>query len=497
MPIPKGLNRHKILLALAYKSFRDYCRLVTPEWQDAAHIDYLCGLAESVVDRRCRRLIVNIPPGYAKSWIFSRCLPSWFLMKYPKREFMLISYGDDLAQEHSSAARQMFSYWAPEIVGHGIAKDSKSVVRWMVEMDASNRGGGMLACGVGSAVTGRRADLIVIDDPYKNWDDASSESARDRVWNFYRSVIRSRLRPGGCIVVIQTRWHKDDLTGRLVSSMSSGGMFWEVCKLPARAVEGDLLGREVGAALWPGMYNEGELLEARGDIGDFFWSCQYQQDPEEIEGKVFKGDWFRYFDEVGGYFVLHSPVGDITYGRHECLRVQTVDPAATEDERNDFFCSAIWDLCPRGEILLQHVYREHIATTDHVDEVGRLFDLWRPSYILLSKKSHGMNLFQELEMEGYPMEEIKEDVSKLSRAASILRKYRKSMVYHLAGASWSRVVENELKEFPGGHDDFVDNASAIGIESVRLGDCGLLDLPKVGGMERIGHGLGLYDSELR
>ncbi|OYV99460.1 MAG: hypothetical protein B7Z62_00220 [Deltaproteobacteria bacterium 37-65-8] len=407
---------------------------------------------------------------------------------------MLLSYGDDLATEHSSAARSMFGEYAPQIMGSGMAKDSKSVSRWMVDTGDGKRSGGMTSCGIGSSVTGRRADLIVIDDPYKNWDEANSEMNRDRVWDAYRSVIRSRLRPGGCIIVIQTRWHKDDLTGRLLRH--AGGMRWELCKLPARAVAGDMLGRAPGEALWPAMYDDLELHQVEGDIGPIFWACQFQQEPEEPEGRLFKASWFRYWRPDGPDLVLESDLGPVRYGRGDCVVVQTVDPNLTDEKSSDFFCQAAWALCPGGEIVLLAVQRERIETTEHVDEVGAFYDRWGAACILLSKRSSGMNLFQQLEDLGYALEEIVEDVSKLSRSVVIMRKYRRGEVYHPEGATWVGDIEGELKEFPGSkNDDFVDNASAVGIYSSQIG-LGVSDTVISGGAARVGSGFGIREDNL-
>jgi len=471
--------------------------MVTDDWQDGRHLDHICNVLEDIAERKLRRVIINIPPGYAKSWLCSRCFPAWYLMHYPKREVMLVSYGDDLAEEHSAAARQFFSFWAPQIVGSGLAKDSKSVRRWVAEIDAQHRGGGMRACGVGSSVTGRRADVIIVDDPFKNWEDASSESARERVWTFYQSVLRSRLRPGGCIIVIQTRWHDDDLTGRLLAAMDKGSMPWEIVKLGAVAEENDPLGREVGEPLWPEMYDKQELDEIKSDVGEFFWDTQFQQNPKDPEGKMIKKDWFRDFWIEDDYVVLDSKAGEVRYHKSDIVTIQAVDPAATENEKNDEFCDSTWSICPRGEILLRHVYLDRIATTDHVDTVIEQFDMWMPDYICLSKKSYGLNIFEELELLGYPLEEISEDNSKLARSLPIIRQYKKGNVYHLRDAEWRSKVEKQLKEFPGGtHDDFVDTASAIGIQSIQLGGL-LTEIPTVGGAKRGGDKAWFTDSEIR
>lgn len=416
-------------------------------------------------------------------------------MRYPAREFMLLSYGDDLAIEHSSAARSMFSIFSPLITGAGMSRDSKSVSRWMVDVGSGGRGGGMMACGIGSSVTGRRADVIVVDDPFKNWEEANSEVAREKVWDAYRSVIRSRLRPKGCIVVIQTRWHKDDLTGRLLDH--EGGMKWEHVKLPARALENDLLGRDIGTPLWPEMYDDAELTEVEGDIGPVFWACEFQQEPEEPKGRFFKSDWFRYFHTDGDYFVLGADVGDIRYHKDECVIVQTIDPASTEESRNDFFCQCAWVLCPSGEIGLLAVQREHIATTEHIDDIISFNEKYSAAWICVSKRAAGLNLFQQLDDMGFALEEIVEDVSKLSRSLVIMRKYRRGEVYHLRDAPWIFAIESELKSFPGGkNDDFVDNASAIGIQSSQIGLCGS-EAVEAFGQSRKGSSYGLESVFIR
>lgn len=259
-------------------------------WIESKHIDAICAHLELVESGKIKRLKINIPPGYAKSYFCSRMFPAWYLMRHPTSEFLLVSYGDDLAKEHSGVARQIYTYWVPQITGKSVNSRSDAIDRWLIDMGSDVIGGGMRAVGINSAVTGKRADCVVIDDPYKNWQEASSESQRLSVVNNYISAVRNRLKPGGAIVLIHNRWHKEDLSGWLDEEYESGtGEEWVTLSLPARAVENDPLGREVGEVLWPGYYDDGEVSAIEKASG-VFWYSQHQQDPQNIKGKVFQRD---------------------------------------------------------------------------------------------------------------------------------------------------------------------------------------------------------------
>lgn len=473
--------------------------MVSPfPWIDSKHIDLICEHLEAVERREILRLIINIPPGYAKSYLCSRCFPAWILTRHPEYEFLLTSYGDDLAEEHSAAARQMYSYWAPKMTGATVDRRSDAVDRWLIDAGPSHLGGGMRACGIMSAVTGRRADIAVIDDPFKNWKEASSQTIRDGVYTNYQSAIRNRLRPKGAIVVIHTRWHKDDLTGRLLNDMMNDrGEEFTVLKLAARALENDPLGRAVGEPLWPDYYDEAELDAMEKSVGHFFWMSQHQQEPEEPEGKLFKRDWLRYFDIESDYYALHTDDGDVRYHSSECVIFQTVDTNGSSKTSADFFVISTWALCPGGELLLLGVYREQLSVAEHLGALRDAYYKWLPGCQFVEDKTFGKNLIASAAAIGLPVFPVPADVDKLTRSTTILAKYKTSMVYHKSGAAWLTPVEHELLEFPGGsNDDFVDTASMAGIQSVELG-AGLMELPTTGGVKRVGFGLGFSDSDLR
>lgn len=474
--------------------------MVSPfPWIEGKHLDLICEHLEAVERGEIRRLIINIPPGYAKSYLCSRCFPAWLLLRHPDWEFLLTSYGDDLAQEHSAAARQFYTYWAPKITGAAVSTASKAIDRWLVDAGPAFLGGGMRACGIMSSVTGRRANVAVIDDPYKNWAEASSATHREAVANNYRSAVRNRLLPKGSLVLIHTRWHKEDLTGELLAEMESGqGEEFTVLKLAARAGDDDPLGRPVGEVLWPSFYDDAEVGEIQKSLSatPFFWQAQHQQEPEEPGGKLIKRAWFRYFEVEGDYYCLHGDDGDVRYHRGECIVFQTVDTNGSSKSSADFFVISTWALCPMGELLLLGVYREQIGVEAHLGALQDAYDQWLPGAQFIENKTFGTNLIALALMVGLPVAESPADVDKLTRSVTILTKYKSGMVYHRKGAAYLHDVEHELAEFPGGrHDDFVDTASIAGIQSVEFG-AGMFELPALGGEKRAGAGFGIVEDSV-
>jgi predicted phage terminase large subunit-like protein len=478
---------------------KDYAKLVAPfPWVDSKHIDCICEHLEACFRREIKRLLINIPPGYSKSYLCSRCFPSWGLLKDPTLEFLLTSYGDDLAEEHSSAARQFYSYWAPLITGASVSARSDAVDRWLVDLGPSKLGGGMRACGINSAVTGRRADFAIVDDPYKNYAEASSEANRLSVMNNYKSAIRSRLKPNGVVIIVHTRWVKDDITGELYSDMVDGvGEDFVVLSLPERGVENDPLGREIGEPLWPAYYDDSELVASEKAAGPFFWASQHMQDPESPQGKLFRREWFHYFEIEGNvsqfhyYFVLHSDLGDLRYHQSECVKFQTIDTNGSSATVHDYFVISTWLICPGGEILLFDVYREQINVGEHLSALVAQYEKHEPGCIYVENKTFGTNLISSAESLGYPVIATPAEVDKLTRSITIIAKYRQGMVYHRKNASWSGAIEHEALEFPGGrNDDWVDTASIAGIASIELVS-GFFETPLLGGEKRVGAKMGI------
>jgi len=181
---------------------------------------------------------------------------------------------------------------------------------------------------------------------------------------------------------------------------------------------------------------------------------------------VFKRVWFRDFEESGPDYVLKTPIGDVVYPKSSCMVIQSLDPAATENEKNDHFAETTWAVCPSGELLLLDVFEDHIPVEDHFGVVQDQALKWNPYDILVGGKTFGLNIIGECVAAGLPVTKVPEDVSKLSRSLAILRRYKMGGVYHRSGATWRKRVEDQFCEFPGGvADDIVDTASLVGIQS--------------------------------
>lgn len=262
----------------------------------ARHLSLLNQDLIDVATGRCRRLLVCMPPRHGKSTLTSHYFPAWFVGRWPEKRVILSSYEADFAAGWGRKVRDTLDEFGPELFGVAVRGDSAAANRW----DVVGAGGGMITAGVGGPITGRGADLLLIDDPVKNAEDARSPTLRAKAWDWYQSTAHTRLEPGGSAVLIMTRWHADDLAGRVLKNAAERGESWRVRKLPAVAGDGDQLGRQAGEALWPQRWPAAELREIERTIGPYWWQTLYQQNecPEggsEWPASLFDGvlfdDW--------------------------------------------------------------------------------------------------------------------------------------------------------------------------------------------------------------
>jgi len=281
----------RIEAELAKRNLTQFCiNQGEGRWHTAPHLECVSSLlmeAEAYVAAGTNDdpylLIVCCPPRHGKSELISRHFPAWFLGRNQDLEFILASYGADLALDMSRDARTIYLKAAETYGWPDISRDSSAVARWHLE----GRKGKLQAAGVGGPLTGRGGSMIIIDDPVKNIDDGESLIVQRRIWDWYRSTLRTRLAPGGAIVLLQTRWHEGDLAGRLIREMGKGGEQWKVVSLPALALEHDPLGRKPGEALWPWRFNEAALASIKKGMGGRLWGALYQQDPTaDVEGAL-------------------------------------------------------------------------------------------------------------------------------------------------------------------------------------------------------------------
>lgn len=261
------------------------------------HLDAIDQMFKDIADGTLDRGMITMPPRHGKSRRASRWGPLWYLLKFPDREVILASYSAELAADHGRWVRDTITE-SPEL-GIRLSESSQAANRFGLagqEIDGAKiEGGGMFTAGVGGTMTGRGAHLLIIDDPFKNAQDADSPTIRFRVWEWWTSTVLTRLAPGGAVIVIQTRWHENDLAGRLLATERDQ---WRVIDMPAIAYldpdepdKVDALGRQPGEALWPTRYSVEALLKIKGRVGERVWNALYQQRPRPLEGGVFQWAW--------------------------------------------------------------------------------------------------------------------------------------------------------------------------------------------------------------
>lgn len=394
-----------------------------------------------------------MPPRHGKSEKVSVRFPAWFLGRNPDKRVILASYGAELSEEWSLKVRQCIE--SPEyqtVFGKlstyegqiDISAEARKVAAWTLD----GHMGGMVAAGVGGAITGRGAHLFIIDDPVKDREEADSEIMRRKIQDWYKSVARTRLQPGGAIVVMMTRWHEDDLIGWLLETQKEK---WTVLNLPAIAGDDDQMGRVPGQALWDERYPLSELQSIREDIGHRDFQSLYQQQPASAEGEIFKKEWFCY-----GRMPERDDI-------QRCFQVW--DTAFTEKSEGDpSVCGTFF--VTRDGLYLADVYRAHLSFPKLKEQMKRLHTLWsktfRVSRIYIENKGSGMSAVQSLKKDSnLPVIPVEPDSalgkSKMARAESASGYIEAGRVVFRENAHWLQDFEHELLMFPRAkHDDMVD-----------------------------------------
>jgi len=254
----------------------------------APHLDLIDNAYRRVAAGHPTRTLITMPPRHGKSQRAARWGPLWYLRRNPSHRLMVASYGADLADGHGRWIRDAVREYGPAL-GIALRPGSHAANRF----DLSGTAGGMVTAGVGGGLTGKGAHLAIVDDPVKDAADAQSPTMRVRLWEWWQAVLLTRIEPGGSVIVIQTRWHEDDLAGRLLADVDNRDD-WTTIDLPAIADDpGDALGRGPGEALWPARYDVEELARRRRSVGERVWWSLYQQKPRPMEGGVWQWEWIR------------------------------------------------------------------------------------------------------------------------------------------------------------------------------------------------------------
>ena len=294
--LQKAINRLSVLEKhdKVQSSLLEYARFQMPEYQTPAHIKLLAHKLEEVERGNIKRLAIFMPPRHGKSQLTSQFFPAWYLGRNPSKFVIATTYAQDLADDFGRSVRNQIQDEDYNRIFNDctLSKDSSSVRRFH-----TTGSGVYYAVGAGGAITGRGAHLLLIDDPIKGREDADSDAMRSNLIDWYRSTAYSRLMPGGSIILIQTRWHEDDLAGWILRETSHEP--WEVIELPAVLDEkaSKILKRPKGQALWPEAYDKKRLEEIKKTAGSREWNSLYMQRPSAEEGNILKRYWWKEWTE--------------------------------------------------------------------------------------------------------------------------------------------------------------------------------------------------------
>lgn len=434
--------------------------------RDGRHLDLLDETLMRVSNGELKRVIVTMPPRHGKSERVSKKFPAWHIGRNPGDEIILASYSVDLSRGFSRIARDTLTANL-SVFDVKVDPNNQSAESWGTE----GHRGGCTAAGVGGPITGKGARIAIIDDPVKNAEEANSEVMREKVWEWYQSTLYTRLTPDGRIIVVMTRWHEDDLVGRLLKKerdeIKEGthvGERWTVINFPALAEDNDYLGRQPGEPLWPEFGFDAKRLEQiKSDVGSYVFNALYQQRPSAAGGTIFKREYFQYFREEIIYNQPYIIVGNKRYDKHKLWSFQTVDTANSEKTINDPFVVSTWYVTPERDLLLYDVYRTYITGPDQKPLMKEQRLRYRTRFQAIEDKTFGTNLIQEMKREGMTVRAVKVDKDKVTRSLVIAARYESGKVWHREGAHWLTDYEDELLSFPRGkHDDQVDTASMAG-----------------------------------
>jgi len=446
----------------ARDDFLTFVKRMWPVFIAGRHHKKMADAFERVARGECKRLIINMPPRHTKSEFASWLLPSWFLGKFPDKKVIQTSHTAELATGFGRKVRNLVDSDAFSEVFPGVSlqADSKAAGRWN-----TNSQGEYFAIGVGGAVTGKGADILIIDDPHSEQEATLAETdpgIYDKVYEWYTSGPRQRLQPGGAIIVVMTRWSQRDLTGQVLkASAQRGGDDWEVIEFPAILPSGN--------PLWPEFWSLEEMLALKQELPAHKWNAQYQQAPTSREGAIVKAEWWRVWED-------DSPPS--------CsFLIQSWDTAFEKNNRADFSACTTWGVWtdPDGNdgkgqanLILLDAFKDRMEFPELKKVALEHYRAWNseslPVSLIVEKKASGAPLIYELRAMGIPVQEYTpgKGQDKISRLNSVADIFASGRVW-APKTSWAESLIEEVAAFPAGeHDDFVD-AMTLALMRYRQG----------------------------
>jgi predicted phage terminase large subunit-like protein len=428
----------------AQEKFMDYVKMMWPGFVAGRHHSVMAKKFEAIAKGESKRLIINMAPRHTKSEFASYLLPSWFLGKYPNKKVIQCSNTAELAVGFGRKVRNLVGSEQYKTVFPNVSlrQDSKAAGRW-----STNGNGEYFAIGVGGTVTGKGADLLIIDDPHSEQEAALGDpTVFDKVYEWYTSGPRQRLQPGGSIVVVMTRWSERDLTGRIIKDALSRdkGEEWEVIELPAIMPSGN--------PLWPEFWSLKELEALREELPPAKWNAQYQQNPTGEEGALVKREWWRVWEADS------APACDFI--------IQSWDTAFTKNERSDYSACTTWGIFSLNEdpndkhIILLDAFKKRMEFPELKQVAFEMYKEWQPDSFVIEAKAAGSPLIFELRSMGIIVTEYTptRGNDKFVRLNSVTDLFKSGKVW-CPDTRWASEVVEEMAAFPNAeHDDLVDSS---------------------------------------
>ena len=425
----------------AQNRFMPFAHHVYENFIEGKHHRIIAEKLEQVARGELKRLIINMPPRHSKSEFASYLMPAWFLGRNPKLKIIQATHNTELAVRFGRKVRDLIAdpQYKDIFPDTSLKEDNKSAGKWQTD-----KGGEYFAAGVGAAVTGRGADLFVIDDPHSE-QDALSESAFDHAYEWYTSGPRQRLQPGGSIIIVMTRWGKKDLTGRLLAAQSSDIMSdqWEVVEFPAILPSDN--------PLWPEFWDKDALLGIKASLPVAKWSAQWQQTPTTSEAAIVKRDWWKIWEE--------EKVPPCKY------ILQSYDTAFSKKESADYSAITTWGVFNPEEggpdnLILIDAQRGRWNFPELKETAYEEYEYWEPDMVLVEAKATGTPLIDELRLRGIPALGFSpgKGKDKITRMHMVAPLFEAGVVWAPSDKKFADEVIEEVASFPNGdHDDFCDS----------------------------------------
>jgi predicted phage terminase large subunit-like protein len=445
--VPHQKRKRQAPLADWRRSVSSFAQYLSPllgaPWVPYRWLEFLSGKLQGLVGRR---IIVCAPPRHGKSEMISRWLPAWFLSACPERHVLLTSYEAAVA---ASWGRKVRDVMALEEVGVPLRRDVRAANRWMTP-----QGGGMMTAGAGGPLTGSGGNLIVVDDPIKNAQDAESPTMRRHVWDWFRSVVLTRAEPESAIVVDMARWNSDDLVGRILAEQADQ---WEVISLPAIAEPGDPMGRDPGEPLCPERFPLEALRAQETIVGPFVWKALFQQSPMKSRGQIFELAWFKHWDPAS-----------LPSSWDECIG--SWDLAFKDALTSSYVVGEVWGR-RGGDCYLLDQVRAHMAFPVTLKAIAELAQKWpgaRP--ILVEDKANGPAVLSVLQRQIPGIIPAPVSGSKAARAQAVSPFFASGNVWipPYSHASWVADYVHELTNFTGADGEVNDQVDTTSQALLRL-----------------------------